>query len=364
MALIARGSSSNCANPLLDVFMSFSGILTDVSVLEFQIFDVSTVSKQTIPVQVYPETGRALVDLQACPTGDKLGTGHYVADWSVPENEPIGAHRIKWFFKLTGASPEQSYVEQFDVLVSGSLSSGDTYCTVQDLRDEGVTPEIASDLVLSRRIQLASNFIERATGQWFTPRSLLLKLDGRGGPMLLFNIPIISVASVALAVSYATPSLSPVDNESLRVYNRHLTQRLTAPDDRADPKIELIDTFDQAVRFAGVGGRIVFPRGQQNVVVDGVFGYTEFDANSEVGVTPFLINHVCKLIVMRELPKLVNVADRSEAAERYRLVSERTRDQAYVLEPLGVRVGGLFTGDPAIDNILASFMRPPSLGAT
>lgn len=42
-------------------------------------------------------------------------------------------------------------------------------------------------------------------------------------------------------------------------------------------------------------------------------------------------------------------------------MSERTRDQGYNLDPL--RAQGAFTGDPEVDAIIASFQRPPQLGA-
>jgi hypothetical protein len=64
---------------------------------------------------------------------------------------------------------------------------------------------------------------------------------------------------------------------------------------------------------------------------------------------------------MRELPLLGHVDAREDAQRRFRITSERTRDQSYTLEAL--RLHGAFTGDPEIDNILAAFSRPPDLGA-
>lgn len=369
MASIARGDSSNCTTPILDVYFSVNGVLTDVSELSFQVFDVSTPLKQVTPLQIYPTTvgQRAVVDVAVtCPTvgAGKLSAGRYVGTWTVPANEPLGTHMVKWFFKLTPSSVEQSFQEEFEVLIATAASADDVYALVQDLRDEGVTTTIADDVLLSKRIQLASRFIEKATGQWFSPRTLSLTLDGRGGPMLLLNIPIIAVSAVEFDSSPWSPASLPVDLTMLRIYNRHLTQRLTAPDDRENPKLEIFhpQSFNRNDSPYNLSS-LVFPRGQQNVLVDGVFGYTEWDQNLSTGVTPELIRHVCKLIVMRELPKLVDVGARSEAQERFRLTSERTRDQSYTLEPLGARAGALFTGDPVIDRILASFMRLPSLGA-
>jgi hypothetical protein len=368
MAAIAREQTSNCANPILDVFFSTSSVLVDVAVLEFQVFDVSTPAKQITPVQVFPATigAREPVNVAVvCPAvgAGKISTGRFVATWTVPTAEPIGAHRIKWFFKFTPLAPEQTFQEEFEVLLSGTVSGFGGYCTVGDLRDEGVTTSMASDSYLLKRISLASRFIDRATGRFFEPRPLTLKLDGRGGRMLLLDVPIISIETVEYETSPFQPSSSLVDAELMRIYNRHLSQGLTQPDDRNNPKIELYypgDEITSASPYAPT--RLTFPRGQQNVTVKGVFGYTDPAPPSTTGETPELIRHACKLLVMRELPKMAQTAARDDATNRYRLTSERTRDQAYTLEGLGKRTG-YFTGDPAIDNILASYMRPPALGA-
>ena len=65
--------------------------------------------------------------------------------------------------------------------------------------------------------------------------------------------------------------------------------------------------------------------------------------------------------MVRELPRLRDVDAREDAQKRYRLTQERTRDQGYTLEAL--RLHGVFTGDPEIDNLLVLFKRPADLGA-
>lgn len=100
--------------------------------------------------------------------------------------------------------------------------------------------------------------------------------------------------------------------------------------------------------------------GYRNITVRGAFGYTEADG-SPAGRTPELIRHVTKLLVMRELPLLTKQDRREDAQRRWRLTSERTRDQSYTLAAL--RLSGEFTGDPEIDTLLAAFARPPDLGA-
>lgn len=365
MAALARLGSSSCSTPVLDLFTSVSGVLTDVSSVQYQIFDNSSGS----PVQVFPtQTGqRAAVNLTACPTGDYLGTGHYVARWDVPENENLGSHLVTWFFKLTPTSAEQTYTEEFEVLAE-VIGAGDGpasyYCMVQDLRDEGFADTTRwSDAWIQQRINIASRYIEATTRRFFYPRQMTLKMDGHGGPKLLFSDPIISIDSVMFEISPLYPDeFTVVEADIMRVYNRHLTQNLTEPDDRNSPKIELFNPGFVRERQRSMLTQLNFPFGQQNIQVSGLFGYTDWDG-SATGKTPDLIRHACKLLVVKELGRMSRSAERGEARNRYRVVSEGTRDQNYSLEALGARVGAFFSGDPEIDNILAYFQRPPAMGA-
>jgi hypothetical protein len=230
------------------------------------------------------------------------------------------------------------------------------YATVADLRAEGVTEATASDARIESLIALAGSYIERMTGRFFESRAQTLRLDGTGGRVQPLGQPIVSVEAVFVDSSPFSPGGAPVDPISYRVYNRHLTEGLLLPDDRDNPRIELIGGDEP---FPGVG-RLGWPRGQQNIEVRGVFGYTDPDG-SPTGRTPELIRHVTKLLVLRELPRMTDLDRREDALRRWRITSERTRDQAYTLEAL--RLSGEFTGDPEIDTILAALVRPPDLGA-
>lgn len=238
------------------------------------------------------------------------------------------------------------------------------YASIADFRAEGVTPAAASDARLEALIGLASEYIERVTGRFFDARELTLTLDGTGGRSLLLGHPIVRVSEVFIELSVFSPGDVAVDTALYRVYNRHLTQGLLLPDDRDNPKLEFIHSSDllgiRIERPVLSLSSLIWPRGQQNVIVRGVFGFTERDG-SPTGRTPRLIQHLTMLLVVRELAPLTDVAARDEAMKRWRITSERTRDQSYTLEAL--RLTGAFTGDPTIDGILVSFVRPPDLGA-
>ena len=368
MPAIARGLPSDGLNPVLELFTPSRGVLADAAAVGFQIFDISDDAKQAAPAQVFPEArgARAVVDtITAWPDGDRLGTGHVVARWTPLLSEPLGLHEIRWFVQATSDAPTQVVRREFDVVAEGAGSLRGSYAHVSDLRAEGVTAADANDARLVRLIRLASRYVDRSTGRFFEPRPMTLTLDGSGGRALLLGQSIIAVREVTIAVAMpAEVGEMPVLPSFFRVYNRHLTQGLLDPDDRENPRLEFFHESDlfgvQTLPAASLGlGSLVWLRGPQNVVVDGLFGYTDPDG-SAVGETPELIRHVTKLLALRELPAMADLSRREEAQRRWRIVSERTRDQGYNLEPL--RFQGAFSGDPEIDAILVAYQRPPQLG--
>lgn len=344
MPVMVRGQGSDCGNPLLSLSTRVDGFPIDVAELSFQIFDKTSGSA----VQVYPVTGRQAlaVDLD-CPLGARLEAGQYVASWVVPQNEPLGLHEIRWFLRVSPQSSERDFREDFEVLPQAALLQSE-YASIELMRGEGIDEEEISDARLVRKIRAASQLIDRWTGWWFWARPQVITVDGQGGNLLLLDTPIVSISEVRIHGE-------AVEDGLLFVYNRHLTQRLTNPDDRNSPKL----------RF-GSGG--VFREGSQNVRIAGRFGYTDYDGTPE-GKTPDAITDACMALVVRDLAKLGDPDARDEARNRSRVVSLRTRDQEISWanpgagSGVGTRGTGAWSGDPAIDNIIASYRRPPSLGS-
>lgn len=350
MPALSRSQASNCANPVLDLFIAVSGVLTDLSQLEFQVFEKVT---GPTPVQVYPPSGRQAVNVtDPCPAGQRIGTGHYVAVYTPPPTEPLGTHELRWFFRLTPTSPEQSFIEEFEVLASPLPATSIGYCTLQDLRNEGVPLTYSDDRCL-RAIDLASRDVDRYTGRFFEPRELTVTLDGEDGACLFFEHPIIAVAAVAL-------DGEPVDPADFVIYNRHLTENLLDPDDRANPRIEVYQPRPESIYWREMRGRGVWPRGQRNVSVEGVFGYTEFDGSSQ-GRTPAAIRYATTLMSMRYLGGAWAAFQNPTPVGGIKSI--KTRDQQIDYgDPHAASVGrqgiGPLTGDPAIDRILLQHRRP------
>jgi hypothetical protein len=320
MQALGRGQRSDTSHPTLSVFTPMDGLLDDVDAVEYAIVDRTS----DVPVQVFPESGRA--------GAARLGVGHYLAVYTLPASAQLGHHSVRWFVRA--AESELHFETPFEVLAAPiDMSPG--YCMLQDLRDEGFTQEAVSDTRLVRAIALASRTIERITGRFFEPRRQRIELDGLGSSEMLLDEPIIAIERIDIGGG------GPVSGAT--VYNRHITQGLMLPDDRQNPRI-----------------RLGFPCGARNVRVTGLFGYTEPDG-SPTGTTPLLIREACKRLVVREIPLLADTGRREDARQRYRILQEKTREQSYTLDRLAHP--GTLTGDPDIDDILVQFMRPADLGA-
>ena len=210
------------------------------------------------------------------------------------------------------------------------------YATVADLRAEGVTPAQASDERLARLIDEASEFIDRLTGWWFEPRVLELTVSGRGAPTIELLAPAIRLDSMLVDRRVARTDAGEVLIVGAPVVSGSVDPRITRR-------------------------RGVFPVGVGNVVLDGVFGYTEPDGTPE-GRTPLAIRRATMLLVLRLLPK-VGDATVTEAWDRWRVVAEITRDQSIRYSPIAESLLTDAALDPEVAALVRRYQRPIGLGA-
>ncbi len=209
------------------------------------------------------------------------------------------------------------------------------YATVADMRDEGVTPAQASDERLTALLVEASAFVDHVTGWFFEPRPMVVRMDGRGTASI--EPPYPPIRFDELVIDGATASL--------------------APDDLVIRGAPVLPGFD-APRLTLV--RSLFPRGTDNVVASGLWGYTDPNG-TPTGGTPPAIRRAVMLLVMRWLAKLGD-AEAAAAKSQWRILEERTRDQSYRLAPVAA-TDVTFTSDPEIDLLLARYRKPIGLGA-
>lgn len=207
------------------------------------------------------------------------------------------------------------------------------YATIQDLRDEGVVETEASDARLSALIAEAADTIDRVTGWFFEPRIRTLRVDGRGQSSL--ELPWVPLVIDAVRVDDAV-----IDSEDITWLGAPVEPGFTAP--RVDLR------------------KGSFPRGDRNIELRGTWGYTEADG-SRFGRTPLAIRRACMLLVMRALPRLADTDLVSDARSAWRIVSQRTRDQAFSLSDPVQRAD--LTGDPEVDTLVMRYSSPLRLGA-
>lgn len=363
---LAFGDASSPTNPLLVTHTGASGVLAAPFALAFAIHSIADDS--IAPVQLYPAlpATRATVDLEA----DALATGTYVATWTAPDagDAPEGRTRITWYCTQTEGGAETRWSEDFELLPMLFDAAAPSYALVADVRDEGVTVARAGNRRVLEALAMATAQVELWTGRRFRPERKVIKVDGTPSTQMLLDEPICMVESVL----YEGDSIA-IDPTTYRVYSRHLTQRLFAPDDRDTPRIVYVrrvgtGTFADVYPvypLASGWSDLRTPRSRaQEVQLTGVFGYTDPDG-SPMGRTPLAIRKAIVLMALRELPKQGVQADKVFDA-RYgdRVISQRTREQTIAWSARPVSDGiAPFTGDQAIDSILLTYMKPVSATA-
>lgn len=273
-------------------------------------------------------------------------------------------------YEYIDTSGDAAYWYKFAFYNSGTASEGSSspaiqpegaqgqYCTISDIRNEGVTEALYSDARVSYAITVASQQIEMYTGRWFEPRNLDFRVDGRNARSIHLDMPIIEISNVYVGET-------EVALTDLIIYNRHM-QGLTVPDDRDNPRVELLQTLDYDFSMGGAGLRW-FPLGQQNVRLVGTFGYTDYDGTA-TGKIPLPITYACKLLTLRELMPMSDPSS-AEAGMAWRTQLLKTRDQQIGYWAPSSTAGnsrtvtGAFTGDPRIDTILMRYRRTAQMRA-
>jgi hypothetical protein len=302
-------------------------------------------------------------------TANRLSTGRYAATWA-PGSAAVGQYAVTWFFTRAIGALEESFSEEFELVLKPYV--GPNYCTVYDLRSEGLTTQAANDAKCQIAIVRASRYVDMFTGRGFGPTFKSIDVDGTGGRAVMFDEPIIGVDSINISfVTDFTAQTLVAPKDALVIYNRHLTQSLLHPDDRENPKMEFVHGADLAgVNYyeSGTGYvlyQLMFPNGRQNVRVTGVWGYTDRNPSATPGagpgVVPEMIREVAKMLVFRNLPSML-IRSQVGFNPGARVISESTRDQS-VMFGSNLMIKGAFTGDPEIDQILAAYCRPPQFGA-
>lgn len=347
-------------NGTLQGATSTDGFLTDADSASFVILD-------SAGTQVYPPSGhQSLNVIDAPPTGNRLSAGRYAAVWTPDSGLTIGQYTVRWFFVRNGA-PEDTFDQEFELVPKAY--AGRNYCTLYDLRAEGLTTTLMSDTAAQVAIVRASAYAEHFTGRRFLPEyKEAIDIDGTGGRAVLLDEPIIAIQEIKLnfVTNFVAQDLL-IPGQTLKCYNRHITKNLLTPDDRENPKVEFVHGADlTGVNYyeSGTGYvlyQLMFPMGRQNVRFAGVFGYTEFDGSvNSPGSTPLMLREAVKMLVFKNRALMIN-RPLSSVGPAGPMIEEHTRDQGASFQASWLK--GAFTGNPEIDQLLAAFVRSPKFGA-
>jgi hypothetical protein len=86
----------------LNVYFYIGGSLSDPFWVTYTLFDSTSGTDEIIGL---PER---------IPI--KFGAGSYFAQWTVPDDEPIGVHKIRWKYKESATSQVKEDIEEFQII--------------------------------------------------------------------------------------------------------------------------------------------------------------------------------------------------------------------------------------------------------
>jgi len=297
MPTLARGQENTPS--ILNWFISINGVLTDAYEVGYQIYDITGGLPGT---QIFPVTPG---NWETVSSGDgHFSVGSYYAynnsdgnGYTPTITASLGTHRIQWRWKINLGSSYQSDAEDFEVIVESSGSSVDTYISIQDVRDAGVTDETTfPDAMVLSNIELWQAVLERACRQWFIPKTIILNVDGTDSDTLHFGVPIIEIDYIKI-----NNSDDELDTDLYKVYNA-----TTYPDDRRNPRIKLVNSrYCVDIFTAPMGyGSLLFRKGRQNQEIKGTFGFVEDDMS-----VPKPIQRALLKLVVEKMTKPVYIGD-------------------------------------------------------
>jgi hypothetical protein len=100
MASLKQGQTTTKDD--LNVYFYIGGSLSDPFWSSYTIYDCTTGTEELIGL---PDK-----------TPIKFGTGSFYAPWQVPDDEPVGSHKILWKFKETATSEIKTEKEEFQII--------------------------------------------------------------------------------------------------------------------------------------------------------------------------------------------------------------------------------------------------------
>jgi len=238
-----------------------------------------------------PTSGYDKVKVYRSDTED----GSYVEITTAPTRIDLVAGQVQYeYLDTTAVTGEEWYKTAYfnsttsdESVQSDAIQGTDRglYCTLQDIRDEGITvTELDDDRALILLWGWQSWF-EDKTGLVFKPTDAELELDGDGSRMLLLPLPIITCDALYINDDFT----NAVSTDRYAVYNK----RGPLQDDRRNPHIMLKRTTGVSSIFTTSCSAGKFEIGDRNQKVVGTFGYVESD-----GSVPYPVKQAIKILTI------------------------------------------------------------------
>ena len=388
---LVRGEANDNTNPQVLFAWQFSNVGEDNAHAGF-FQDLASLSFRILSPDGTEYVASTVVDVadddNVVDRRDEGANGRiFILPFTVDGAEPTGTYSVEATFVVApqGAAvlPVKTQVYTFRVLDEAMEFVDGGIVQIQDLVDASFPindPAPCGGFTHTdgaRAIRRATDLIELYTGRTFSAEYKTLDVDGRGGSVVQTGEVIVGLTDVAFTFTTFTPADLPIEEGDLRVYNRHIRQSLFEPDDRQDPRVEFLrTTVDRFPRSQLLGdtdilsSNVGFVESQQNVKLRGMWGYTDPDG-SPFGKTPELIKEAAMRLVARYIQPLwkqLGGAGQSQGAAGP-ILEEKTLDQSVKFSDVAGSGGaggayiGAFTGDSEVDQILASFMKPPVFGS-
>jgi len=300
------------------------------------LFDVMKVYRAAV-------VGGPYLEITAPGTRVALVAGQTVYTFDDVAGDPAFYYKTSYFHETT--------------LLESSLSDpiqGDAdalYVSIGDIRGEGV-PATVSDARILEGIQTWQAFVDRTCRQWFVPRQMTWDLDGNGTTLLQLPVPIVSVSALYMNGDFS----AAVAPEAFVVYNG---RGESGRDDRKNPRVKLVSAETNI--FEGVGpvqrNLFTFRVGEKNQRLVGSFGFIEPD-----GSTPALIKYAIRKLVVRSVRPLWSTGGGASPAGP--MIEEETdRHRRKWSDASVASKVWTTTGDPEIDQILATYRAPLAMRA-
>jgi len=348
---LTKGEQSTVSSPRLTLFSRLGGFLVDIHSGTYIVQNVADAEVE--PATIGTET---TIDVVA----HKLGTGRYALLTGDTSTWSYGTHRVIVTYKLSATGVEHTQVIEFEILGAIDWVNGQGYlgyASTRRIYGDGYALRAEVDVAqLHRRIREYSMLVNSWTGRMgFHPIYATLRLEGQDAEALLLEEAVIAIDQITDSYGNA------YEAANYRVYNRHLDG---GPDDRYNPKVDrfVCETQDGRIRVLGS-----WPQGNQNLLVSGVFGFTDPEPGEStveqvsLGTTPDDLARVIGVLISRQLqdPLVSDPTVQTPGSIR----SMRTRDQAVTFGGAAGASGdagtaGAMTGDPLLDQILVRYSKP------